>query len=46
MELPTVPHVPIEPGPMPDPCSGEVDAMMLGEALPFQAVGSGGSLLT
>ncbi|XP_004692508.1 PREDICTED: matrix metalloproteinase-19 [Condylura cristata] len=29
-ELPTVPPVPTEPSPMPDPCSGEVDAMMLG----------------
>uniref|UniRef100_A0A8C9K5B1 Matrix metallopeptidase 19 n=1 Tax=Panthera tigris altaica TaxID=74533 RepID=A0A8C9K5B1_PANTA len=39
MELPTVPHVPTEPSPMPDPCSGELDAVMLGEALPFQAIG-------
>lgn len=39
MELPTVPHVPTEPSPMPDPCSGELDAMMLGEALPLQAIG-------
>ncbi|XP_059790627.1 matrix metalloproteinase-19 isoform X2 [Balaenoptera ricei] len=30
MELPTVPQVPTEPSPMPDPCSGELDAMMLG----------------
>uniref|UniRef100_A0A7N5KFQ9 Matrix metalloproteinase-19 n=1 Tax=Ailuropoda melanoleuca TaxID=9646 RepID=A0A7N5KFQ9_AILME len=29
MELPSVPHVPTEPSPMPDPCSGELDAMML-----------------
>ncbi|XP_032501441.1 matrix metalloproteinase-19 isoform X3 [Phocoena sinus] len=31
MELPTVPQVPTEPSPMPDPCSGELDAMMLGD---------------
>lgn len=30
--MPTVPPVPTEPGPMPDPCSGELDAIMLGEA--------------
>ncbi|XP_035942472.1 matrix metalloproteinase-19 isoform X3 [Halichoerus grypus] len=30
MELPTLPHVPTEPSPMPDPCSGELDAVMLG----------------
>uniref|UniRef100_A0A2R8ZJA2 Matrix metallopeptidase 19 n=1 Tax=Pan paniscus TaxID=9597 RepID=A0A2R8ZJA2_PANPA len=35
-ELPTVPP---EPSPMPDPCSSELDAMMLGEAPPLQAVG-------
>ncbi|EQB77757.1 matrix metalloproteinase-19 [Camelus bactrianus] len=29
-ELPAVPQVPTEPMPMPDPCSGELDAMMLG----------------
>ncbi|XP_021571211.1 matrix metalloproteinase-19 isoform X2 [Carlito syrichta] len=29
-ELPTVPPVPTKPSPMPDPCSGELDAMMLG----------------
>ncbi|NP_001401304.1 matrix metalloproteinase-19 isoform 4 preproprotein [Homo sapiens] len=29
-ELPTVPPVPTEPSPMPDPCSSELDAMMLG----------------
>ncbi|XP_069346771.1 matrix metalloproteinase-19 isoform X2 [Eulemur rufifrons] len=29
-ELPTVSPVPTEPSPMPDPCSGELDAMMLG----------------
>uniref|UniRef100_A0A2K6AWH8 Matrix metallopeptidase 19 n=1 Tax=Macaca nemestrina TaxID=9545 RepID=A0A2K6AWH8_MACNE len=38
-ELPTVSPVPTEPSPMPDPCSGELDAMMLGEVLPLQAVG-------
>ncbi|XP_005397323.1 PREDICTED: matrix metalloproteinase-19 [Chinchilla lanigera] len=30
MEVPTVPPVPREPSPMPSPCSGELDAMMLG----------------
>nr|XP_040136441.1 matrix metalloproteinase-19 isoform X2 [Ictidomys tridecemlineatus] len=30
MEVPTVPPVPTEPGPMPNPCSGELDAMMMG----------------
>ena len=35
MELPTVPQVPTEPSPMPDPCSGELDAMMLGKTLPL-----------
>ncbi|XP_006897747.1 PREDICTED: matrix metalloproteinase-19 [Elephantulus edwardii] len=30
MEVPSVPPVPTEPSPMPDPCSGELDAMMLG----------------
>ncbi|XP_037702177.1 matrix metalloproteinase-19 [Choloepus didactylus] len=30
LELPTVLPVPTEPSPMPDPCSGELDAMMLG----------------
>ncbi|XP_077769397.1 matrix metalloproteinase-19 isoform X3 [Canis aureus] len=30
MELPAIPHMPTEPGPMPDPCSGELDAIMLG----------------
>lgn len=39
MELPPVLQIPTEPSPMPDPCSGELDAMMLGEALPLQAVG-------
>lgn len=29
-ELPTVPPVPTQPPPMPDPCSGELDAIMLG----------------
>ncbi|XP_062932116.1 matrix metalloproteinase-19 isoform X2 [Cynocephalus volans] len=29
-ELPTVSPVPTEPSPMPDPCSGELDAVMLG----------------
>lgn len=29
-DVPTVPPVPTEPGPMPDPCSGELDAIMLG----------------
>ncbi|XP_025257364.1 matrix metalloproteinase-19 isoform X2 [Theropithecus gelada] len=29
-ELPTVSPVPTEPSPMPDPCSSELDAMMLG----------------
>ncbi|XP_060051165.1 matrix metalloproteinase-19 isoform X2 [Erinaceus europaeus] len=29
-EVPTVPPVPTEASPMPDPCSGELDAMMLG----------------
>ncbi|XP_004468347.2 matrix metalloproteinase-19 [Dasypus novemcinctus] len=29
-ELPTVPPVPTQPSPMPDPCSGDLDAMMLG----------------
>ncbi|KAM7115772.1 matrix metalloproteinase-19 isoform 2-T2 [Molossus nigricans] len=29
-ELLTVPQVPTEPSPMPDPCSGELDAIMLG----------------
>lgn len=38
-ELPTIPQMPREPGPMPDPCSAELDAMMLGEALPLHAVG-------
>uniref|UniRef100_A0A8C9ALR1 Matrix metallopeptidase 19 n=1 Tax=Prolemur simus TaxID=1328070 RepID=A0A8C9ALR1_PROSS len=38
-ELPTVSPVPTEPSPMPDPCSGELDAMMLGEALSLQTVG-------
>nr|XP_003476021.1 matrix metalloproteinase-19 [Cavia porcellus] len=30
MKVPTVPPVHREPSPMPDPCSGELDAMMLG----------------
>ncbi|XP_039721549.1 matrix metalloproteinase-19 isoform X3 [Pteropus medius] len=30
MELPPVLQIPTEPSPMPDPCSGELDAMMLG----------------
>ncbi|KAM4883328.1 matrix metalloproteinase-19 isoform 2-T2 [Thomomys bottae] len=30
MEVPLVPPVPTEPGPMPNPCSTELDAMMLG----------------
>ncbi|XP_023563156.1 matrix metalloproteinase-19 isoform X2 [Octodon degus] len=30
MEVPTVPPVSREPSPMPNPCSGELDAMMLG----------------
>ncbi|XP_012510031.1 PREDICTED: matrix metalloproteinase-19 isoform X2 [Propithecus coquereli] len=30
MELPIVSPVPTEPSPMPDPCRGELDAMMLG----------------
>nr|XP_012608503.1 matrix metalloproteinase-19 isoform X4 [Microcebus murinus] len=30
MDLPTVSPVPTEPSPMPDPCRGELDAMMLG----------------
>lgn len=34
MELPAIPHMPTEPGPMPDPCSGELDAIMLGEHPP------------
>uniref|UniRef100_A0A671EBB0 Matrix metallopeptidase 19 n=1 Tax=Rhinolophus ferrumequinum TaxID=59479 RepID=A0A671EBB0_RHIFE len=38
-ELPSIPQVPREPSPMPDPCSVELDAIMLGEALPLQAVG-------
>uniref|UniRef100_A0A2K5R0L0 Matrix metallopeptidase 19 n=1 Tax=Cebus imitator TaxID=2715852 RepID=A0A2K5R0L0_CEBIM len=38
-EQPTVPPVPTEPSPMPDPCSSELDAMMLGEALPLRAIG-------
>ncbi|XP_055976010.1 matrix metalloproteinase-19 isoform X2 [Sorex fumeus] len=29
-EAPIVPPVPTEPGPMPDPCGGELDAIMLG----------------
>ncbi|XP_054985186.1 matrix metalloproteinase-19 [Sorex araneus] len=29
-EVPVVPPVPTEPGPMPDPCGGELDAIMLG----------------
>lgn len=37
-ELPIVPRLPTEPSPMPDPCTGELDAMLLGEALPLQAV--------
>ncbi|XP_068827079.1 matrix metalloproteinase-19 isoform X4 [Capricornis sumatraensis] len=28
--LPTIPLVPTEPSPMPDPCSGDLDAVMLG----------------
>lgn len=39
MELSPVLQIPTEPSPMPDPCSGELDAIMLGEALPLQAVG-------
>lgn len=38
-ELPTVPPVPTQPPPMPDPCSGELDAIMLGKTLPLQAIG-------
>lgn len=38
-ELLIVPQVPTEPSPMPDPCSGELDAIMLGEALSLQAIG-------
>lgn len=34
-----VPQVPTEPSPMPDPCSGELDTIMLGEALSLQAIG-------
>lgn len=30
MALPTTPLVPTEPSPMPDPCSGDLDAVMLG----------------
>uniref|UniRef100_G1SN82 Peptidase metallopeptidase domain-containing protein n=1 Tax=Oryctolagus cuniculus TaxID=9986 RepID=G1SN82_RABIT len=32
-------ELPTEPGPMPNPCSGELDAVMLGEAFSLQAVG-------
>ncbi|XP_023590275.1 matrix metalloproteinase-19 [Trichechus manatus latirostris] len=38
MEVPSVPPVPKEPSTMPDPCNGELDAILLGEALPLQAV--------
>lgn len=32
-EMPTVSPVTAKPGPMPNPCNSEVDAMMLGESL-------------
>lgn len=35
MELSPVLQIPTEPSPKPDPCSGELDAMMLGEAFPL-----------
>uniref|UniRef100_A0A4W2FZI7 Matrix metallopeptidase 19 n=1 Tax=Bos indicus x Bos taurus TaxID=30522 RepID=A0A4W2FZI7_BOBOX len=40
--LPTIPLVPTEPSPMPDPCSSDLDAVMLGKTLSLQAVGRQG----
>ena len=37
MAFPTIPLAPTEPSPMPDPCSGDLDAVMLGKTLSLQA---------